>query len=89
MRALKECFRFLLVLSLMGVALLIIVFAYTENEEALNQKVVDSGYPFRTDEELNQAKKYHGVNALEIVNNEWVFYRDGKPCRVFAYKEKQ
>lgn len=55
--------------------------------DPLNKPVVDSGYPFRTNEELNQAKKYHGVNALQIENNEWVFYRDGYACRAFG-KEK-
>lgn len=88
MRALQECFRFLITLSLMAVALLIIIFAYTENEERLNQQVVASGYPFRTDEELNQAKQKFGVHALQIENNTWGCYVDGQWWRAFP-EEKQ
>ncbi len=61
------------------VIIIAMVMGYQHCQYRIPQKfVVESRYPFKSDQELNKIKRKFGVHALEIVNNEWGCYVDGK-----------
>ena len=67
------------------VLLLLLIAACSSGERT----VKPSDYPEPTQEELKQAMRYHGITyAEQDSNGEWIFYRDGQRCRLFAYQEQ-
>ena len=55
-----------------------------------NKTVIPGPEPAST-EELRKAHRYHGINLSEVDDEtgEWIFWRDGKRCRLFAYLPKR
>jgi hypothetical protein len=45
-------------------------------------------FPQYSIEELDRAHRYHGIyHSYQDADGQWVFNRDGKRCRLFAYRK--
>jgi len=64
---------------------LLTIWVMREYQELQSQKVVDSGYPQRSEEDLKKRMRYHGtlIAYQRESDRRWVFDRDGQQCKLF------
>lgn len=92
--AIETVVDFILLSYVVAVIILAATLGYQKWEADLNKPwATQKGVEVRSKEEFQQAIRFHGSGARlcewDNKREAWVFYRDGKPCRVFAYLEKK
>jgi hypothetical protein len=89
-----EIARFILIISTIAIVCLDIILFQQAYQDWLEKPWATlKGVEPRSREEFQNAIKHHGNDAYfcewDSVVGSWVFYRDGKKCRVFKYLKKK